>query len=287
MVFCLLVIVISIFLTSIVVIHMENTVTATVADKQLATYAIQAKYQELVNRNFPALPAPGIVHPLPTKMNDGYYQFFNGWGIWWNEQTGAHEVHGKILNRWKELNYEFGELGFPTTDGKKVPYTTNDQYNQFQRGYLVTYPGGVYSADTLLEYDVVIKFKSINIYDDKDGFGEGDGEYILNMVVNGKRIQLLTGTEDLGDNSYYGFTSKEIPLKLPRYGVLHIVSEGCESDIDAISGCYEEDNDIGTIEISYPGWYYGHGPHEEIDQGDYKLTYYICNASVKDDSFYC
>jgi hypothetical protein len=272
---------------SVEISSIDYNAYASLTTKEIATEAVQAKYRELINRGFPAIPAGGVIELLPTRMNDGYYQFFNGYGIWWSQQTGAHEVHGAILNKWKDMNFEFGGIGFPITDEKRVPYTTNGRYNQFQNGYLVASPGGVYSTPILLEYDVVVKFKSIYIYDDKDGFDEGDGEYILRMHANDKSIQLLTGEEDLGDNSYFAFTSKEIPLKLPRFGVLQIVSEGCESDVDASSGCYEEDNHIGTVDVSYSGWYYGHGPHPESHQGDYLLTFYICNASVKDDSSYC
>jgi LGFP repeat len=254
--------------------------------KEIATNAMQAKYEELVNKGFPALPTPGIVEPLATKNNDGYYQFFRGYGIWWSQQTGAHEVHGAILNKWRELNFEYGGIGYPTTDERRVPYTENQKYSQFQNGYLVTSPSGIYSTSTLLETDVVVKFKSINIYDDKDGFGEGDGEYILRMIANGKSIQLLTGGEDLGDDSYFPFTSKEIHLKLPRYGILHILSDGCESDIDESLGCLEGDDEIATIDRPYSGPTYGYGPHAE-SPGDYKLSFYICNSSVKDDNPNC
>jgi uncharacterized protein with LGFP repeats len=41
---------------------------------------------------------------------------FGGADIGWRSGSGAHEVHGKIRNRWRDLGSARGRLGFPTTD---------------------------------------------------------------------------------------------------------------------------------------------------------------------------
>lgn len=36
--------------------------------------------------------------------------------IYWSPETGAHEVHGAIRDKWGQLHWERGALGYPTTD---------------------------------------------------------------------------------------------------------------------------------------------------------------------------
>lgn len=81
---------------------------------------------------------------------------------------------------------------------------------------------------------------SIHVSDDHDGFEEGDGEIILNMIINGKRLQLLNRGEDLGDGSDMSFSSKAVTINLPSHGTLHIASDqanSCESDENQNLGC--------------------------------------------------
>jgi len=100
--------------------------------------AIKAKSEELKTKGFSAILDPGTPEPALTKNKDGYYQFFNGgkYGIWWTKDTGAHEVHGPILVKWRELGFEFNGPGYPTDDEKDLPGVAGGRYSQFQKGVI-------------------------------------------------------------------------------------------------------------------------------------------------------
>jgi hypothetical protein len=51
-----------------------------------------------------------------TPDGVGHYRHYAGGSIYWHPRTGAHEVHGLIGQRWAELNWELGYLGYPITD---------------------------------------------------------------------------------------------------------------------------------------------------------------------------
>ena len=62
-----------------------------------------------------------------------YYQNFTEGAIYWKRDIGAHEVHGGIYNKWKELGLERGFLGFPVTD---------EMYTLGKDATLVIFEGG-------------------------------------------------------------------------------------------------------------------------------------------------
>jgi len=51
--------------------------------------------------------------------------------IFWTPNTGAHELHGPIWQRYASLGYETSHLGYPTTDEL---YSGFGKYNIFQNG---------------------------------------------------------------------------------------------------------------------------------------------------------
>jgi hypothetical protein len=61
----------------------------------------------------------------------GRYSVFERGSIYWSPSTGAHEVHGRIRDRWQELGWETGALGYPTSDEHDVP---EGRRSDFQRG---------------------------------------------------------------------------------------------------------------------------------------------------------
>lgn len=52
----------------------------------------------------------------PTPDGIGSYRHYQHGSIYWSPDTGAHEVHGLILERWKALGWERSYLGYPMTD---------------------------------------------------------------------------------------------------------------------------------------------------------------------------
>lgn len=46
----------------------------------------------------------------------GKYRHYQNGSIYWHPQTGAHEVHGLIRQRWAQLGWELSYLGYPMSD---------------------------------------------------------------------------------------------------------------------------------------------------------------------------
>lgn len=86
-----------------------------------------------------------------TPDGVGRFQHYRGGGIYWTPATGAHEVHGAILERWRATGWELGPLGYPITD----EYAVNlGRQSDFQRGFLRwTAPTGVVRTALLAPYD--------------------------------------------------------------------------------------------------------------------------------------
>ena len=61
----------------------------------------------------------------------GRYSVFQGASIYWTPATGAHEVRGKIRDKWAELGWEASPLGYPTSGEYAVP---EGRRSDFQRG---------------------------------------------------------------------------------------------------------------------------------------------------------
>jgi uncharacterized protein with LGFP repeats len=83
---------------------------------------------------------PGVGAELPRVSDEtttpdgiGRYNHFQGGSIYWTPQTGAHEVHGFIRNKWAFLRWERGRLKYPTSDEfQDGPYRRSN----FQGGYI-------------------------------------------------------------------------------------------------------------------------------------------------------
>ena len=63
----------------------------------------------------------------------GRYNHFQGGSIYWTPNTGAHEVHGSIRDKWSLMGWERSFLGYPLTDETGTPDGVG-RYNHFQGG---------------------------------------------------------------------------------------------------------------------------------------------------------
>jgi uncharacterized protein with LGFP repeats len=70
---------------------------------------------------------------VPTPGGRGRFVHFQGGSIYWSPQTGAHEVHGAIRDKWASLAWERGRLGFPTSDERQ---DGGFRRSDFERGYI-------------------------------------------------------------------------------------------------------------------------------------------------------
>jgi uncharacterized protein with LGFP repeats len=80
-----------------------------------------------------------ISDEFPTPQKRGAGQHFDGGSIYWSQPTGAHEVHGDILNKWKALGWENSFLGFPVTDETATP-DGYGRFNFFEGGAIYYHP---------------------------------------------------------------------------------------------------------------------------------------------------
>jgi hypothetical protein len=70
---------------------------------------------------------------LPAHKGDGgRFNFFQGGLIIWHPSTGANEVHGAILQKYAQIDYEKSWLGYPITD--ELDSIEGFRYNHFQDG---------------------------------------------------------------------------------------------------------------------------------------------------------
>lgn len=67
--------------------------------------------------------------------NGGKYREYKGGSIYWHPSTGAHELHGDILKKYKLLGADKCFLGYPTTD--VLPGTDGGHYSMFQGGVIL------------------------------------------------------------------------------------------------------------------------------------------------------
>jgi uncharacterized protein with LGFP repeats len=74
---------------------------------------------------------------VADSYGTGRLNHFQGGLINWSPQTGAHEVHGAILEKWLSLGGERSYLGRPTTDEEiwvSEKLNTGGRRNRFEHG---------------------------------------------------------------------------------------------------------------------------------------------------------
>ena len=99
--------------------------------------AIRIKWEQLGGEgSFLGLPT---TDELPTPDGVGRFNHFQGGSIYWTPQTGAHEVHGAIRDRWQSMGWETSRLRYPTSDERGM---SRGRYSQFQGGSILWTPEG-------------------------------------------------------------------------------------------------------------------------------------------------
>ena len=89
-------------------------------------------------RSFLGYPRTGEL-PGRDEAKKGRYSVFEGGVVYWHPQTGAHEVHGAILAKYRELGAEASFLGYPTTHETGTPDGVG-RFNHFQGGSIYWTP---------------------------------------------------------------------------------------------------------------------------------------------------
>jgi uncharacterized protein with LGFP repeats len=93
--------------------------------------AIRVKWAQLPGD--PGFLGYPITDELGTPDGHGRYNHFEGGSIYWTPETGAHEVHGAIRDKWASMGWERSRLRYPTSDEKIAP-DGHERYSLFQGG---------------------------------------------------------------------------------------------------------------------------------------------------------
>jgi hypothetical protein len=90
-----------------------------------------------------------ITDELPTGNRRGLHNHFRALqlpnhpeaSIFWSKTTGAHAVFGAIRDRWAQLGWDGGKLGFPTSDEHDAKVDgVNGKRVDFEKGYIAWTP---------------------------------------------------------------------------------------------------------------------------------------------------
>jgi hypothetical protein len=80
-----------------------------------------------------------LTDETPTPDGIGRYNVFQNGSIYWTPQTGAFEVHGAIRDKWAEVGWEAGLLGYPISNETKTPDGAG-RFSVFQHGSIYWSP---------------------------------------------------------------------------------------------------------------------------------------------------
>jgi uncharacterized protein with LGFP repeats len=94
-----------------------------------------------------------VTDELVTPDRRGHYAHFAGGSIYWSPESGAHEVHGAIRDKWSALQWERGALRYPISD--EIQDGVYRRSN-FQHGYIRWSPQRGAEASISLDGDVVL-----------------------------------------------------------------------------------------------------------------------------------
>jgi uncharacterized protein with LGFP repeats len=106
---------------------------------EAATHYIADKYAALGGATGMLGATDGHISPCPD--GHGFFRhFWNNGSIYWTPETGAHEVHGAIREKWASMGWEKSFLGYPVTDeiAGDNPQTTG-AFQVFQGGTIYTF----------------------------------------------------------------------------------------------------------------------------------------------------
>ena len=93
-----------------------------------------------IDEKYRALGGCGSFLGAPTTSEQttpdgvGRYTVFQNGSIYWSPSTGAHEVHGRIRDAYRDAGWEAGELGYPTADEYAV---SDGRRSDFEHGSII------------------------------------------------------------------------------------------------------------------------------------------------------
>lgn len=99
--------------------------------------AIRVKWAQLGGER--GLLGYPVTDELGCGPGNGRYNHFLGGSIYWTPELGAHEVHAQVRDKWAEMGWQSGRLGYPTSDVRTEPGRLS---GSFEGGTIVWTPAG-------------------------------------------------------------------------------------------------------------------------------------------------
>ncbi|MFC9893112.1 alpha/beta hydrolase-fold protein [Nocardia sp. NPDC127579] len=105
-----------------------------------------------------------------TPNRDGAVQAFEGGPIYYSPKTGVFRVQGQILEKYKQMTYENGWLGFPAAD--EQPLKDLGRYSRFEGGAIYWSPlSGAWAVRNGPIYEA---WRTVGFENGRLGFPTGD-----------------------------------------------------------------------------------------------------------------
>jgi hypothetical protein len=98
---------------------------------------IDQRYQGLGGCN--SFLGAALTDEMPSPDGVGRYNVFRNGSIYWSPNTGAFEVHGSIRDKWAELGWEVGGLGYPLSNETRTADGVG-RFNVFEHGSIYWSP---------------------------------------------------------------------------------------------------------------------------------------------------
>ena len=149
-----------------------------------------------IHAEYLALGAEGGLLGYPTTDERstpdgvGRYNHFERGSIYWSYNTGAHEIHGAIRDKWASLGWEKSPLGFPIS-GERA-FTEDGRISDFERGSIYWWPElGAFDLGR-----VRLRYKGLYCFGETDELSAADEPYVLLGLVHVPvQKDALAGTE--------------------------------------------------------------------------------------------
>lgn len=123
-----------------------NQLAALITPKGYSTYRcgagrtvgeIDARYQAFGGCG--GFLGAALTDETPTTDGAGRYNVFRNGSIYWSPSTAAFELHGAIRDKWAEVGWESGSLGYPVSNETKTPDGVG-RFSVFEHGSIYWTP---------------------------------------------------------------------------------------------------------------------------------------------------
>ncbi len=102
---------------------------------------IDTKYAELGGST--GLLGPVVQAEQAVADGRGRYAIYQNGRIYWTSTTGAHEIHGSILDAFVRVSGVYGVLGYPTAD-TRTSADGRSRYSNFEGGRIYRWSAGTF-----------------------------------------------------------------------------------------------------------------------------------------------